>query len=68
MDLNLATVSQFTPREKLLYDKIRKESALCKLGRKCRKNLKFVSDEVNTLTEDILTSLNAEGMVIEGYF
>jgi len=54
----------------LFYDKIRKkESALCKLGRKCRKNLKFVSDEVNTLTEDILTSLNAEGMrLLKGIF
>jgi len=40
-ELNLATLSQFTPREKLLYDKIRKkESALCKL-RKCRKNVKY---------------------------
>ena len=54
-ELNLATVSQFTPREKLLYDRIRKkESALCKLRRKCRRNLKFVSDmEANTVMEDI---------------
>jgi len=29
-ELNLATVSEFTPREKLLYDRIRKkESAFC---------------------------------------
>ena len=33
-ELNLATVSQFTPTEKLLYDRIRKkERALCKLRR-----------------------------------
>jgi hypothetical protein len=37
-ELNLATVSQFTPREKLLYDRIHKESALCKLRRMCRQN------------------------------
>ena len=31
-ELNMATVSQFTPREKLLYDTIRKkEGALCRL-------------------------------------
>jgi len=42
-ELNLARVSEFTPKEKLLYDKIRnKESALCKLRRKCRRNLKFM--------------------------
>ena len=69
-ELNLATVSQFTPREKLLYDRIRKESALCKLRTKCRQNMKFVSDvEVNTLTEDISTSLNAEGIrLLKGIF
>ena len=51
-ELNLATVSEFMPREKLLYDRIRKtESVLCKLRRKCRRNFKFVSDdEVDTLT------------------
>ena len=45
--------------EKLFYDKILKmERALCKLRKKCRQNLKFVSDvEVDTLTEDISTSL-----------
>ena len=65
----MATVSQFTLR--LLYDKIRKkESALCKLRKKCRQNLKFVSDvEVDTLTEDISTSLNAEGIrLLKGIF
>ena len=70
-ELNLATVSQFTPREKLLYDRIRKkQSALCKLRRKCRQNLKFVSDvEVNIVTEDISTSLNAEGIrLLKGIF
>ena len=62
-ELNLATVSQFTPREKLLYDRIRrKESALCKLRKKCRQNLKFV-------TEDISTSLKAEGIrLLKGIF
>ena len=70
-ELNLATVSQFTMREKLLYDKIRKkETALCKLRKKCRQNLKFVSDvKVDTLTEDISTSLNAEGIrLLKGIF
>jgi hypothetical protein len=70
-ELNLCTVSQFTPREKLLYDKIRKkESALCKLRRKCRQNINFVSDvEVNTLTEVISTSLNAGGIqLLKGIF
>jgi len=70
-ELNLATVSQFTPREKLLYDRIRKkESTLCKLRRKCRQNFKFVSDvEVNAVTEDISTSLNAEGIrLLRGIF
>jgi hypothetical protein len=70
-ELDLATVSEFTPREKLLYDKIRKkESALCKLRRKCRKNLKFISDvEVNALTEDISTSLNAKEIrLLKGIF
>jgi len=64
-------VSQFTPREKLLYDRIRKkESALCKLRRKCRQNLEFVSDvQVNTVMEDISTSLNAEGIrLLKGIF
>ena len=62
-ELNFTTISQFMPREKLLYDKICKESALCKLRRKCWQNLKFVSDvEVDALTEDISTSLNAEGI------
>jgi hypothetical protein len=59
------------PREKLLYDKIcKKVSALCKLRRKCRQNLKFVSDVVvNTLMEDISTSLNAEGIrLLKGIF
>ena len=71
MELNLPTVSQFTPREKLLYDKIcKKESGLCILRRNCRRNLKFVSDvEVNTLTEDISASLNAEGIrLLKGIF
>jgi hypothetical protein len=59
----LATVFQFTRREKLLYDKVwKKEIVLCKLRKKCRENSKFVSDvEGNTLMEDISTSLNAEG-------
>jgi hypothetical protein len=36
---------------------------LCKLRRKCKRNLIFGSDEeVNTLTGDISTSLNAEGI------
>jgi len=63
-ELNLATVTQFTPREKLLYDRIcKKESVLCKLRKRCRQNLEFVSDvEVNTVMEDISTSLNAEGL------
>jgi hypothetical protein len=63
-ELNLATVSQFTPREKLLYDRIRnKESALCKLRKKCRQNLEFVSDvEGDSLMENISTSLNAEAI------
>jgi hypothetical protein len=68
----LAIVSQFTPKEKLLYFKIwEKESVLCKLRRKCRQNLKFDSDvEVNTLMEDISTSLNAEGIekLLKGIF
>ena len=67
----MATVSQFMLREILLTDKIhKKESSLCKLRRKCRQNLKFVSDvEVNTLTEDISTSLNAEGIrLLRGIF
>ena len=71
MELNLPTVSQFTPREKLLYDKIcKKESGLCTLRRNGRRNLKFVSDvEVNTLTEDISASLNAEGIrLLKGIF
>jgi len=70
-ELDLATVSEFTPREKLLYDRIRKkESALCKLRRKCRRNIKLVSDdEVNTLTGDISTSLNAAGIrLLKGIF
>jgi hypothetical protein len=70
-ELNLTTVSGFTPRGKLLYDKFRnKQSALCKLRRKCRQNFKFVSDEeVNTLTGDISTSLNAEGIrLLKGIF
>jgi hypothetical protein len=69
--LNFATVSQFTWRKKFLYDKIcKKESVLCKLRGKCRQNFKFVSDvEVNTLTEDISTSLNAEGIrLLKGIF
>jgi hypothetical protein len=42
----------------------------CELRRKCRQNLKFFSDvEVNTLTEDISTSLNAEGIqLLKGIF
>jgi hypothetical protein len=70
-ELNSSTVSQFTPREKFLYDKIRnKESALCKLRRKCKENLNFGSDvEVNSLTEDISTSLNAGGnRLLKGIF
>jgi len=70
-ELNLATVSHFTPREILLYVRIRKkERALCKLRRTCRKILKFTSDvEVNTVTEDIPTSLNAEGIrLLKGIF
>jgi hypothetical protein len=70
-ELNLATVSQFTPREKLLYDTIRKkEGALGRLRSKCRQNLKCVSDvEVKTLTEDISTSLTAEGIrLLKGIF
>jgi len=70
-ELNLATVSQFTPREKLLYNGIRgKESALYKLRRKCRQNLKFVSDvELSAVTKDISTSLNAEGIrLLKGIF
>jgi len=70
-ELNLATVSQFTPREKLLYDRIhKKESAFCKLRRKCRQNLEFVSDvEVNTVMEYFSTSLNAEGIrLLKGIF
>jgi hypothetical protein len=63
-ELSLSTVAQFTPREKSLYDKIRdKESALCKLRKKYRKNLNFVSAaEKNILTEDISTYLNAGGI------
>jgi len=67
----LATVSQFTPREKLLYDRIhKKETVLCKLRRKYRQNVKFVSDvEVNAVTEDISTSLNSEGIrLLKGIF
>jgi hypothetical protein len=70
-ELNLATVSQFTPREKLLYDRIcKKVSVLCKLRRKCRQNLKFVSVvEVIAVTEDISTSLHAEGIrLLNGYY
>ena len=70
-ELNLATVSHFTPREILLYVRIRKkERALCKLRRTCRKILKFTSDvEVNTVTEDIPTFLNAEGIrLLKGIF
>jgi len=70
-ELNLATGSQFTQREKLLYDRIRKkESALCKLRRKCRQSLEFVSDvEVNIVMENISTSLNAEGIrLLKGIF
>ena len=55
----------------MLCDKIRKkESALCKLRKKCWQNLKFVSDvKVDTLTEDISTSLNAEGIrLLKGIF
>jgi len=67
-ELNLAMVSEFTPREKLLYDRIRKEGALCKFRKKCRQNLEFVSDvEVNTVMEDISTSLNAEGIRVFFY-
>ena len=70
MELNLATVSQFTPREKLLYKICKKDSGLCTLRRNSRRNLKFVSDvEVNTLTEDISASLNAEGIrLLKGIF
>jgi hypothetical protein len=67
----LATVSQFTSREKLLYDSIQnKEGELCKLRKKCWHNLKFVTDvEGNTLIEDISTSLNAEGIrLLKGIF
>lgn len=55
----------------MLYDKIRKkESALCKLRRKCRQNLKFVSDVgINTFMEDISTSMKAEGIrLLKGIF
>jgi hypothetical protein len=63
-ELDLSTVAQFTPREKLLYDKIRdKESALCKLRKKYRQNLNFVSAaEKNILTKDVSTYLNAGGI------
>jgi hypothetical protein len=63
-ELNLATVSELTPREKLPYDMIhKKESVSCKLRKKYRQNLKFVSVvEVNTLMDDISTSLNAESI------
>jgi hypothetical protein len=45
----------------LPYDICKKESVSCKLRKKCRQNLKFVSDvEVNTLMDDISASLNAE--------
>jgi hypothetical protein len=52
-EFNLATVSEFIPREKLLLDRLwKKESALSILRKKCRQNLKFVSDvEGNTLME-----------------
>jgi hypothetical protein len=70
-ELNLATVSKFTPRKKLHCDKIwKKGSELYKLRRKCRQTLKFVSDVgANTLVEDISTSFECRGyQVIERYF
>jgi hypothetical protein len=69
-ELNLATVSQFTPRKKLHYDKIwKKGSELYKLRKKCRQNLIFFYVEANTLVEDISTSVECRGyQVIERYF
>jgi hypothetical protein len=67
----LATVSEFTSRGKLLYNRIQnKGGELCKLRKKCRQNLKFVSYvEGNTLMEDISTSLNEEGIrLLKGIF
>jgi len=67
----LAIVSEFTPREKLPYDMIhKKESVSCKLRKKCRQNLKFVSDvEVNTLMDNISASLNVESiLLLQGIF
>jgi hypothetical protein len=68
--MNLATVSEFTPREKFLYDRIwKKEIELCKLGTKCRQNWKFVSDvEGNKFMEYISTSEFRGYQFIEVYF
>jgi len=68
-DFNLATVSEFTSREKPLYYRIQnKEGELCKLRKKCGQNLKFVSD-VEGLMEDIFSVSECRGyQVIEGYF
>jgi hypothetical protein len=55
----------------VLYDGIQnKEGELCKFRKKCRQNLKFVSDvERNTLMEDISTSLKAEAIrLLKGIF
>jgi hypothetical protein len=71
MGIDLATVSKLTPREKLPYDMIcKKESVSCKLRKKCRQNLKFVSDvDVNTLMDDISACLNAESIrLLKGIF
>jgi hypothetical protein len=54
----------------LPYDILKKDSVSCKLRKKCRQNLKFVSDvEVNTLIDDISASLNAESIwLLKGIF
>jgi hypothetical protein len=48
----------------------KKESVSCKLRKKCKQNLKFVSDvEVNTLMDDISASLNVESIqLLKGIF
>jgi hypothetical protein len=69
-EFNLTTISVYA-KKKLHYDKVwKKGSALYKLRRRCRQNLKFVSDvEANTLVEDISTSLECRGyQVFERYF
>jgi hypothetical protein len=70
-ELNLAMVSELTPKEKLPYYLIpKKESLSCKLRKKCWQNLKFVFDvEVNTLMNDISASLNTESIrLLKGIF